>query len=109
VSETTKRPTNELTNRKTKMSRGPPGLFFDGGPVYWKNEISGKMKAIVVKFLDKQPFNEWELETFRWYIKQWIEAMPSRPSDFLKVMLMSQNELFGYLSGELLEYGIDPL
>jgi len=91
------------------MSYGPPGFSFNGPPFYWRYERSGKMKQIILKFLNKQPFNQWELETFRWYVKQWIEAMPSRPDDFNKVMLMSQDELMSYLSGELLEYGIDPL
>lgn len=87
----------------------PPGLHFNGGPVYWKHETSGKMKQIIVKFLNREPFNQWELETFRWYVHQWVEAMPSKPSDYNKILLMSQADLFRYLSDELLGYGIDPL
>jgi len=67
------------------------------------------MKDIVFKFLNKLALNSYELEVLRWYVRQWIEAMPSKPQDFNKVMLMSQNELMNYLAGELLEYGIDPL
>ena len=91
------------------MSYGPPGFAFTGPPFYWRYEMTGKMKEIIVKFLNKIALNKYELEVFRWYVKQWIEAMPSRPEDFNKVMLMSQDDLMTYLSGELLEYGIDPL
>lgn len=86
----------------------PAGLVFNG-PVYWKYETSGKMKTIVEKFLKEQPFNAWELETFRWYVCQWVASMPSRPPDFNKILRMSQKELYSYIAGELLEYGIDPL
>jgi hypothetical protein len=88
---------------------GPPGLSFDHMPFYWQQETSGKMKAIVVKFLNREPFNQWELETFRWYVHQWVAAMPSKPQDYNKILLMSQAELFNYVSDELLGYGIDPL
>lgn len=89
---------------------GPPGLSFTPSmPFYWRYEQSGKMKQIIVKFLHKQALNQWELETLRWYVKQWIEGMPNKPPSYSKVLLMSQDELMGYLSGELLAYGIDPL
>lgn len=87
----------------------PPGLNFDGGPVYWKFETSGKMRIIIVKFISRHPFNEWELETMRWYIHQWVAAMPSKPNDYNKILRMSQAELYSYIADELLGYGIDPL
>lgn len=65
-------------------------------PVYWKYEQSGKMKEIVHKFLGRQtPVG--------------AESMPIKPPGYGRVMIMDQNELTAYLSGELLEYGIDPL
>lgn len=88
----------------------PSGLNFgEGMPFYWQQETSGKMKEIIQKFLKQQPMNDWEYEIFRWYVWQWTRAMPVKPDDFNKILLMNLQELSSYLTGELLELGIDPI
>lgn len=88
----------------------PPGLSFsEGVPLYWMHEQSGRMKEIVRKFLDNQELNEWELEVFRWYIHQWVRAMPSKPNDYAMILIMSQDDLRKYVATTLLGLGIDPL
>jgi hypothetical protein len=89
---------------------GPPGLSFNGSiPFYWMYEQSGRMKEIVRKFLNIERLNEWELDVFRWYIHQWVQAMPSRPEGFSKILIMSEDELRSYIVHDLLAVGIDPL
>jgi hypothetical protein len=85
-----------------------PGVPTDK-PVYWMHEGSGKMRPIIEKFLKDEALTEWELGVMRWYVHQWIEWVQFKPDDYDKVMSMSQQELREYLSGELLDYGIDPL
>ncbi len=87
----------------------PPGLSFGSIPVYWLQEKSGKMKAIVGKFLENEPLNEYELEILRWYFYQWVAAFPTKPDDFAGILLMSQEELRLYNMRLLNDYGIDPL
>jgi hypothetical protein len=88
----------------------PPGLSFrPGPPVYWLQEQSGKMKQIIQKFLNDQDLNQYELEVLRWYYHQWVAAMPSRPDDYNRILIMSQRELKLYNMKLLNEYGIDPL
>jgi hypothetical protein len=88
----------------------PAGLSFRAsGPYYWMHETSGKMKEIVMKFLENESLNLYELEVLRWYFYQWIAAMPSKPDDFSKVLLMTQEELKFYNMDLLNKYGIDPL
>jgi len=80
-----------------------------GRPVYWMHEVSGRMKRIVDKFLKDQPLSDWELRIMRWYIYQWVFAMPTRPDDFNTVLSMSQEDLHRYLHDVLIKrYAIDP-
>ena len=88
---------------------GPPGFSFGHVPVYWMQEQSGKMKEIVRKFLENEPLNQYELEVLRWYFHQWVEAMPSRPDDYARILIMTQEELRAYNMRLLNDYGIDPL
>ncbi len=87
----------------------PPGLSFSRIPVYWLQEESGRMKAIIGKFLENEPLEEPELEILRWYFYQWVAAFPTKPDDFAQILLMSQEELRLYNMRLLNDYGIDPL
>ena len=78
-------------------------------PVFWMHEQSGRMKAIVKKFLAKTPLTRDELDIMRWYIFQYVDAMPYKPEDYHRIKEMSQAELRDYIVDTLLAYGIDPL
>lgn len=79
-------------------------------PVYWMDEKSGKMKAIVSKFFNDESLTDDELNTMRWYIHQFADAMPYKPNNLSEIFQMSQQELKAYISETLLfDFGIDPL
>lgn len=80
-------------------------------PLYWMHETSGKMQALIRKFLNGIQLSENELEIMRWYIFQWVDAMPIKPKDFSKSLLdsMTQEHLNEYICKVLLPLGIDPL
>lgn len=83
-----------------------------GYPLYWMHELTGKMREIVKKFLDEQSrlnMTDPEKEIMRWYVWQWVYAMPSKPLDFDRIKTMDMNVLLDYIWEELLDYGIDPL
>ena len=73
-------------------------------------EQSGKMNAIVTKFLNDDELTTDELNTLRWYIHQWADAMPSKPENLREIFEMSQEELKEYNFETLVcGYGIDAL
>lgn len=78
-------------------------------PLFWMHEQSGRMRAIVKKFLANTPLTRDELDTMRWYVYQWVDAMPFKPEDYHKIKEMSQAKLKDYIVDTLLDYGIDPL
>lgn len=77
-------------------------------PLFHMNEVSGKMTEIVRKFLKRQPLTYPELDKLRWYIHQWVDAMPTKPPDYKCILHMSQDELMEYSTHTLLDWAIDP-
>lgn len=78
------------------------------GPLYHTRYVSGRMAEIVRKFLEQIGLNQLELDCLRWYVHQWVRAMPSKPDDYDRIKIMSQQELKDYCFNVLLEWGIDP-
>lgn len=80
-------------------------------PVYWMHEQSGKMKEIVMKYLNDESLTEDELKTLQWYIHQFALDMPSKPPilELNEIFKMNQSKLKIYIDYLLQEYGIDPL
>lgn len=77
---------------------------------YWTHETSGRMKEVVLKFVNNEKLTESELHIIRWYIHQFADAMPSKPNDLEKILEMNQQELKEYNYNVLVcEWGIDPL
>lgn len=77
-------------------------------PVYWMNESTGELKAIIEKFLKDIDLTQPELKTLRWYVYQWVKGMPGKPHGFESILKMSQLDLKKYCWTTLLDYGIDP-
>ena len=78
-------------------------------PVYWMYEQSGKMKAIVMKFINDEKLTADELNTMRWYIHQFADAMPSKPTELHRIFEMNQEELRIYNRLLFERFGIDSL
>lgn len=77
---------------------------------YWMHEQTGKMKDVVLKFINNETLTDDEMNTMRWYIHQWADAMPSKPNDLVKIFKMNQQELKDYNFSVLLGvWGIDAL
>lgn len=78
-------------------------------PLYWRNETSGRMKAIVGRFLAHGRLNGTDLPVLRWYVFQWVSWMRV-PQELLNRIrgARSQEELRAILA-ELLDWGVDPL
>ena len=82
---------------------------FTKAPLFYMNDPTGKLKFIVKKFHNQAKLNQKELDFLKWYIIQWIDAIPLKPPDYQnKIRKMSQEELDKYCSEELLDYSIDP-
>ncbi len=77
-------------------------------PKFHMHEVTGRMTAIVMKFLEGQPLTYPELDKLRWYVHQWVDGMPRKPPDYKCILHMSQEELKNYCFETLLDYGIDP-
>ncbi len=78
-------------------------------PLYWRNEQSGRMAAIVKKFLQREALSPEELHIFKWYIIQWIDHMLYKPADYRDLIpKMSQEQLYQYLEFLQDKYAIDP-
>jgi len=81
-------------------------------PLFWMHEESGRMKEIVMKFLEEKPLNENELKTFRAYLAQWVSDpviyFPDKKL-MVKTIETASQELLHDILDELLEHGIDPL
>ena len=95
------------------MSEFDPEVFKwkmrTGRIVYWRHEVSGRMASIVGKFLNDEPMDPYELKVIRWYVWQFVDAMPSKPDDCKRILEMSKEELKRY-NWEVLvtKYAIDP-
>ena len=82
-----------------------------GGVVYWMHERSGRMKAIVLKFFSKdQDLTERELEILKWYIEQFVDAMPRRPLHWREQLAACRTakDLREYNWMLVRDYAIDP-
>ena len=95
------------------MSSWSPEEFLagvqEGQPLYWMHEQSGRMRQIVKKFLQNQELTPEELLIVRWYVFQWVDAMPRKPRDYDKILKMDQSTLKSYTYHVLVsEYAIDP-
>ncbi len=76
--------------------------------LYHMHETTGQMSAIVKKFLDQTTLMPDEIRSLRWYVHQWVAAMPCPPADYDRIKIMSQQELKDYCFNVLLKRGIDP-
>lgn len=79
-------------------------------PVFWMHEVSGHMRAIVLKFFSEtQPLTEQEIKTLKWYLSQWISALPSQPPRWRYLLrnCKTKQDLKKF-NFDLLDYGIDP-
>lgn len=106
-----------------KIEKIPKNQF----PKFWMDEISGKMKEIVMKFLEDKNLDSYELQILKDYLIQWIdktidnvkyllsgeqlrkymeEGVPPNYKD--KINNMNQYQIKNYIVKELLDYGIDP-
>lgn len=81
------------------------------GPLYWVNETTGTMRAIVSKCLsDDDDLTADELDVLTWYVRQWIDGVvPLPPPDYEQCLLgiRTKGDLRRYLHELLRDYGID--
>jgi len=83
-----------------------PGL-----PVFWMNETSGRLRDVVRKFFDPEAnLDEEELRLLKWYVGQWVAAMPYPPHGWRELLEACRNEseLHLFILDELLPMSIDP-
>ena len=77
-------------------------------PLFWMDEKTGMMKAIVLKYLESIHLTNLEMKYLRWYLVQWIDAMISKPPNYKEeIEKRDQKGLEEYIE-VLLEYAIDP-
>jgi len=82
-----------------------------GEIVYWKGEQSGRMKDIVLRFFSPdKPLTDEEIDILKWYIDQWVDAMPYRPPQWREKLAACRTKkaLRDYCRMLLTEYAIDP-
>lgn len=82
-----------------------------GGVLYWMHEQSGRMREIVKKFLSKdQELTNREIEILKWYIEQWVDAMPHKPPRWRERLAActTKKQLKDYNWMLVSEYAIDP-
>ena len=82
-----------------------------GQVLYWMHEVTGRMRAIVLKFFKTpQDLTNRELEILKWYIDQWIDAMPHRPPQWREQLARCKNgqDLKEYTWILTRDYAIDP-
>lgn len=73
------------------------------------HETSGKMKDIIMKFINDEKLTDDELNTMRWYIHQFADAMPNKPKELHRIFEMNQEELRIYNRLLFERFGIDTL
>jgi len=82
-----------------------------GGVVYWMHEQSGRMREIVLKyFSSREDLTEREIEILKWYIEQWVDAMPHRPPRWREQLAACKTvkQLRDYNWMLVCDYAIDP-
>jgi len=78
-------------------------------PKYWKYETTGKLREIIIKFLHNMALEHKDLWSLKYYIIQWIDAMPLKPRGWeCFIKNASQNSLFEYVMELNKEWGINP-
>lgn len=79
--------------------------------VHWMHEQSGRMEGIVKKFLtENEELTSEEIEILKWYIDQWVDAMPVKPPKWREKLAKcnSKKELRDYNWMLVRDYCIDP-
>jgi len=79
-------------------------------PVFWMNELSGRMRAIVKAFFSEdQALNADEIDVLKRYLAQWIAALPKQPPNWRRELAACQTkEDLRRFNWELVSnYGID--
>ena len=82
-----------------------------GGVLYWMNEQTGRMREIVMKFFSKDKgVTEEELEVLKWYVEQWVDAMPNQPPNWRERLAActTKKALQEFNWMLVRDYGIDP-
>ena len=82
-----------------------------GQVVYWMQERTGRMREIILKFLrDGTDLTEEELEILKWYIEQFVDAMPMRPPKWRERLAActTKKQLREYNWMLVSDYAIDP-
>lgn len=90
------------------MNEDNPFLDYEDRPLFHLDECTGLMTEIIKKFLQGIALDQSDLNRLRWYVHQWVEAMPSKPDDYESIKTMNQEELKEYCYNVLLNWGIDP-
>lgn len=73
------------------------------------HEKTGKMKQIVLDFLNDKKLSQDDLNILKKYIIQWIQAtsITSPPNYEARIKQFNEEQLHEFIL-ELLDYGIDP-
>ena len=89
------------------------------GPLYWRDEQSGKMKEVILAYLQGRPLTKNDIAILRWYLHQWVsapiwKANPyGQPEDFDELIAsaetLSTREEISRWFDHALDFGIDPL
>ncbi len=78
------------------------------GPLFHMHEVTGEMTRIVKEFLEEKNLILINLNRLRFYMYQWVAAMPDKPPTYQNILMMSQAELMDFYVDELIPRGIDP-
>ena len=76
--------------------------------LYWMDETTGQMQAIVEMYLNGTMLSDANLKILQRYLYQWVQGFPVIPSDYKRILEMSQDQLHEYVWDVLLPIGIDP-
>ena len=81
-------------------------------PRYWANEVTGRMKEIVLKFFQAQKLEDEEIKILKSYIMEWMNdsLIPINKRVVLEDELKSITDSIKLMefNHNLLDYGIDP-
>jgi hypothetical protein len=83
-------------------------------PGYWQNETGDELKPAIIAYLENRPLTARQIEVFRLYLKQWIDAPGWVPTEELVdlregvSMIRSVHHIEAWLAAAM-DIGIDPL